>query len=92
VRINVIDRGSGDRVVFLHGVGCNARNWEPQLQALAPTRRVVAVDSRGHGLSDRTYGAMSLRDYADDVLAVMSGLGISRAPVAGMSMGGGWSP
>lgn len=88
VRINAIDRGSGDPVIFLHGVGCNARSWEPQLEALAATRRVVAVDSRGHGLSDRTYGRMSVQDYADDVLAVMSELGISRAPVVGISMGG----
>ena len=88
VRINVSDRGAGDPVVFLHGVGCSARSWEKQLEALAATRRVVAVDTRGHGLSDRTYGRMSLQDYADDVLAVMSELGISSAPIVGISMGG----
>jgi 3-oxoadipate enol-lactonase len=88
VRINVVDRGSGEPVVFLSGVGCSSRSWEPQLRALAATRRVVAVDHRGHGLSDRPSGRMSLRDYADDVLAVMSALAISRAPVVGISMGG----
>lgn len=88
VRINVIDRGAGDPVIFLHGVGCTVRSLEPQLEALAASRRVIAVDSRGHGLSDRTYGRMSVRDYADDVLAVMSELGICQAPVVGVSMGG----
>lgn len=88
VRINVLDQGSGDPVVLLHGVGCTVRSLTPQIEALAPTRRVVAVDLRGHGASDRTYGRMSLRDYGDDVLAVMSELGIDGAPVVGISMGG----
>ncbi|MFF9040569.1 alpha/beta fold hydrolase [Streptomyces sp. NPDC014892] len=88
IRINVLDHGSGDPVILLHGVGCTVRSLAPQLEALAPTRRVVAVDLRGHGSSDRTYGRMSLRDYADDVLAVMSELGIDSAPVVGVSMGG----
>lgn len=88
IRFNVLDHGSGDPVVLLHGVGCNTRSLTPQLEALARTRRVVAVDLRGHGASDRTYGRMSLRDYADDVLAVMSELGRAGAPVVGVSMGG----
>ncbi|MEU6142000.1 alpha/beta fold hydrolase [Streptomyces sp. NPDC047081] len=88
VRINVLEHGSGDPVILLHGVGCTAQTLTPQLEALAPTRRALAVDFRGHGASDRTYGRMSLRDYADDVLAVMSELGIDRAAVVGVSMGG----
>jgi pimeloyl-ACP methyl ester carboxylesterase len=37
VRIHTIDRGSGDPVILLHGVGCNLRNWEPQLKVLEAT-------------------------------------------------------
>ncbi|WP_158550699.1 alpha/beta fold hydrolase [Geodermatophilus sp. TF02-6] len=88
VRINAIDRGAGDPVVFLHGIGGDAGNWAPQLEALAATHRVVALDSRGFGRSDRTYGRMSLADYARDVLVVMTELGIGRAPIVGLSMGG----
>jgi 3-oxoadipate enol-lactonase len=87
-RINVIDQGSGEPVVLLHGVGGNSRNWGPQIPALAATRRVLAVDARGHGGSDPTDEPMSLQDYADDVVAVMAELGITRAPIVGMSMGG----
>ncbi|MFD3925770.1 alpha/beta fold hydrolase [Streptomyces sp. NPDC058614] len=85
---NVVDRGTGDPVLFLHGIGCNALTWEPQLQVLASSRRVIAIDARGHGGSPPAEGPMTLRDYADDVLAVMSALGIERAPVVGLSMGG----
>lgn len=88
VHINAIDRGAGEPVVFLHGIGGDAGNWAPQLDVLAATRRVVALDSRGFGQSDRTYGRMSLADYAQDVLLVMSELGISRAPIVGLSVGG----
>jgi 3-oxoadipate enol-lactonase len=87
-QINVIDRGAGDPVLFLHGIGCNALTWEPQLRALETSRRVIAVDARGHGGSAPADGPMTLRDYANDVLAVMSDLGIERAPVVGLSMGG----
>ncbi|MGW0949979.1 alpha/beta fold hydrolase [Streptomyces sp. NPDC002623] len=85
---NVVDRGTGDPVLFLHGIGCNALSWEPQLRALESSRRVIAVDARGHGGSAPADGPMTLRDYADDVFAVMSDLGIERAPVVGLSMGG----
>ncbi|MER7182325.1 alpha/beta fold hydrolase [Streptomyces hyaluromycini] len=85
---NVVDRGTGDPVLFLHGIGCNALTWEPQLQVLESSRRVIAIDARGHGGSPPAEGPMTLRDYADDVLAVMSDLGIERAPVVGLSMGG----
>ncbi|MGW0710278.1 alpha/beta fold hydrolase [Streptomyces sp. NPDC002643] len=87
-RNNVVDRGTGDPVLFLHGIGCNALTWEPQLRALETSRRVIAVDARGHGGSAPAGGPLTLRDYADDVLTVMSELGIERAPVVGLSMGG----
>ena len=88
IRFNVLDRGAGDPVLFLHGIGGDATNWAPQLDALAATRRVLALDMRGFGRSDRTLGTMTLRDYADDVDAVLDSLNLEQVDVVGLSMGG----
>ena len=59
--------------------------WAPQLDAF-PERRVIAPDARGHGGSSDAEGPYRL---ADDVVVLMDALGIDRAVLAGVSMGGG---
>lgn len=77
-------------VICLHGLTRNARDFD----ALAPWiaahgRRVLAVDVRGRGLSDRDPAASYwLPTYADDVRRLADALGIARAIVVGTSMGG----
>lgn len=77
-------------VICLHGLTRNARDFE----ALAPwiaghNRRVLAVDVRGRGLSDRDPGVSYwLPTYAEDVRQLAEGLGIDRAIFVGTSMGG----
>jgi 3-oxoadipate enol-lactonase len=73
-------------VVFVHHINGAAEQWLPVMEQLTD-RDSVAVDLRGHGLSDAggTYGAA---DYAADVAAAMDGLGISRAHLVGASFGG----
>lgn len=78
-------------VVCLHGLTRNARDFE----ALAPWiaargRRVVAMDVRGRGESDRDPQSMNYHPgrYAEDVLAGMESLGFDRAVFVGTSMGG----
>jgi pimeloyl-ACP methyl ester carboxylesterase len=78
-------------VVAIHGLTRNAADFEviaPQI-ALAG-RRVLAVDVRGRGRSDRATDPMTYQPatYAQDVLALMSALGIERAIFVGTSMGG----
>ena len=94
VRINYIDEGSGPAVVLVHGFASNLQgNWRAPgvVDALvASGRRVVALDCRGHGRSDKphdpeAYGGTIM---ADDVIALMDHLGIRQADLAGYSMGG----
>ena len=78
-------------VIAIHGLTRNAADFEviaPQI-ALAG-RRVLAVDVRGRGRSDRATDPMTYQPatYAQDVLALMSALGIERAVFIGTSMGG----
>ena len=53
VRINVLDEGEGHPLVFLHGLGGCWRDWEPQLDHLRDRYRVVVIEHRGHGRSER---------------------------------------
>ena len=78
-------------VIAIHGLTRNAADFEdiaPQL-ALAG-RRVLAVDVRGRGRSDRATDPMTYQPatYAQDVLGLLSVLGIERAVFVGTSMGG----
>jgi pimeloyl-ACP methyl ester carboxylesterase len=97
VRIAYLDvvpaSGSGDPVVLVHGFASNhAVNWVNTLwvKALGDAGyRVIALDNRGHGRSDKLYRP---EDYhtevmADDVWRLLDHLGIERADVMGYSMG-----
>jgi pimeloyl-ACP methyl ester carboxylesterase len=96
IRTNVLEREGDDPagapVVLVHGNVSSALFFEPFMLTLPRSWRVVAVDLRGFGDSetapvDATRG---LRDYSDDLFAVVSELGLSGAPhLYGWSMGGG---
>ncbi|MBF9070556.1 alpha/beta fold hydrolase [Streptacidiphilus fuscans] len=73
-------------LVLLHAGACDSRMWDPQWAALVRTgRRVVRCDFRGFGA---TPSADAPYREADDVLALMDGLGIERAVLVGSSNGG----
>lgn len=88
--LNVDDGGTGGLpVVFIHSSGGNTTHWSEQLAHLRKTRRAMALDLRGHGLSqspkDGDYRLISL---AGDVDAVVSKAGIQKFILVGHSMGG----
>ena len=87
-RIRFASYGSGAPVVLLHGGLGHSGNWFHQLAPLRESgRRVVLIDSRGHGRSTRDGRPYSYGVMADDVLAVMGTLGIDRAAFVGWSDG-----
>jgi pimeloyl-ACP methyl ester carboxylesterase len=80
--------GSGAPVILLHGGLGHAGNWGHQVPSLIDAgRRVVVVDSRGHGRSTRDARPFTYELMAGDVLAVMDALGIDRAALVGWSDG-----
>jgi 3-oxoadipate enol-lactonase len=81
--------GSDDAtpIVFLHGVGSDKSVWQPQLEHFGQTRRAVAFDYPGYGESEFIEDA-TRDDYAAAILAAMDALGIERAHVCGLSLGG----
>jgi pimeloyl-ACP methyl ester carboxylesterase len=82
-------RTEGPTVVLVHGWTCVRRFWTLQIQALAPTARVIAYDLRGHGESEpAAAGDYSVEAEAADLDAVLRAAGADRAVVAGHSLGG----
>jgi pimeloyl-ACP methyl ester carboxylesterase len=75
-------------VLLLCGIGAKGQGWYKQLPALCGHFRALALDYRDVGDSDTATEAYSIRDLADEVHALARRLGIARASVVGISMGG----
>lgn len=86
--LNYEDAGDGDPVVFVHGVGSSSDAWDPVL-ARMPDGRRIRIDLRGHGRSERVPEPQyTLALMADDVLALIDHLGLSKVALVGFSLGG----
>ncbi len=89
-RLWVEEAGSGSAILFLHEFGGDHRSWEPQMRAFARRHRCIVYAARGYTPSDvpadpNAYG----QDFAvSDAIAVLDGLGLARAHIVGLSMGG----
>lgn len=79
-------RGAGSVILLLHPIGLSSEFWQPVLQRLAGSYKVIAVDARGHGDSDVPSVPFSLEDLADDAIELLRALA-GPAVVVGCSMG-----
>jgi 3-oxoadipate enol-lactonase len=75
-------------IVFLNSLGTDLRMWDPQVEALRSSFRIVRHDSRGHGASDAPKGRYSIELLGRDVVSLLDALGIERVHLCGESMGG----
>ena len=80
--------GNATPIVFLHGVGSDKSVWHPQLDHFGKTRRTIAFDYPGYGDSDPAPAGTTRDDYAAAILAAMLALGVDRAHICGLSLGG----
>ena len=75
--------------VLVHGLASNARLWDGVAARLVDRGLpAVTVDLRGHGRSSKPDGPYDVPTVADDVAALIAGLGLARPVVAGQSWGG----
>ncbi len=79
------EQGQGMPVVLIHGGGLDMRSWDDQFAVLAERYRVIRYDARHHGKSQSQPGAYS---HHEDLARLLDALGISKAVVMGLSMGG----
>jgi 3-oxoadipate enol-lactonase len=88
IALNCETSGAGTPLVLTHGLGDDLHFWDNVAETLEPHRRVVRWDVRGFGLSDKPPGPYSPAMLAADLAALLDALGIDRAHLAGLSMGG----
>lgn len=75
-------------IVMMHSLGSDGSMWAPQIEALVPEFRIIAVDTRGHGRSDAPAGPYAVEELARDVLAVADDVGLTQFHAVGLSLGG----
>jgi 3-oxoadipate enol-lactonase len=90
VRIHYRFDGPADAPVVMLGnsLGTTLAMWDAQAAALAPKRRVLRYDTRGHGQSSVTPGSCTMTQLARDALDLLDALGLDRVDYCGLSMGG----
>jgi len=77
----------GDAIIFLHFSGANLMMWQRIIPDFQEHYRLILVDLRGHGRSDRPETGYHMDDMARDVLGIMQHLNLERAHVVGSSLG-----
>jgi pimeloyl-ACP methyl ester carboxylesterase len=83
------EQGTGPLALFVHGFPLDGTMWLDQIDALAGSRRCVVPDLRGYGKSEATaMDLLSMEQHADDLAALVTALGETKADVIGLSMGG----
>jgi pimeloyl-ACP methyl ester carboxylesterase len=89
VRIAFEEAGTSDEpIVFVHGWCCDHRYFAPQFAHFSERHRVVALDQRGFGASDKPQQKYTIEGFADDVAWLCRELGLARPAIVGHSMGG----
>jgi pimeloyl-ACP methyl ester carboxylesterase len=86
-RVHYVDQGIGPAVVLLHGFGSSLEIWDQVIPEIAREHRVVALDLKGFGWSDRPEGDYSPLAQAKLVWALLDHLGIEQAALVGHSWG-----
>jgi pimeloyl-ACP methyl ester carboxylesterase len=88
--IHIIDTGTGNiPVIFLHSFGGSSEQWMAQISHTSETRRSIAFDFRGHGLSDTpANNNYSVASLSTDLQTVIDSLHLDRFILVGHSMGG----
>ena len=79
--------GRGKTVLCIHGITANCRSWDVVASALSPAHRIVAMDLRGRGGSDKPPSGYSLEHHMKDIIGVMDDLGLEKAVIMGHSLG-----
>ena len=80
--------GSGDLVVLLHGLASNCRFWDLAAPLLTSDFKVLALDQRGHGSTDKPDSGYDFPTVADDLLGFLQAVGAERPLIVGHSWGG----
>ena len=88
IEINLaIWEGAGKPILCVHGITANCRCWDVMAAALTPEYRLIAMDLRGRGQSDKPSKGYSLAHHLRDIQSIFDDIGMDRAAVMGHSLG-----
>ena len=87
-RTRVIEAGSGEPLLMLHGIGGHAEAYSRNVRRLSQYCRPMAIDLVWHGLSSKPPFSETMPVYCDQLLDLMDDLGLARISIEGESMGG----
>ncbi|RVD37785.1 alpha/beta hydrolase, partial [Mesorhizobium sp. M8A.F.Ca.ET.023.02.2.1] len=87
IALNVRETGNGPLMLFFHGITSNSAVFTPLMARLSDRFTTVAVDQRGHGLSDKPESGYEANDYADDIAGLIRTLDRGPAILVGHSLG-----
>ncbi|MCL5935258.1 MAG: alpha/beta hydrolase [Firmicutes bacterium] len=79
---------SGIPLVFVHGWTADMHRWDEQVKFFSPARRVIRLDLRGHGDSEKPVMKYSIKQFSEDINGLLNLLDIEKAIPVGHSMGG----
>jgi pimeloyl-ACP methyl ester carboxylesterase len=79
--------GSGRNILCIHGITSNCRCWDVLASALSPKQRVLAMDLRGRGGSDKPESGYSLEHHIEDIRSLLDDLGLKDVVLMGHSLG-----
>jgi len=88
IQLHFVERGEGFPLLLLHGNGEDGTYFARQMEAFSRDRRVIALDTRGHGQSPRGTAPFTLDQFAADLLDFMDRQRLDRADILGFSDGG----
>jgi pimeloyl-ACP methyl ester carboxylesterase len=90
VTLHAEEAGPGEPLLFVHEFAGDHRSWEPQVRYFSAAYRCITYAARGYPPSDvpADQGAYSQARAVSDAVAILDGLGVTRAHVVGLSMGG----
>lgn len=87
IQLAYTEKGQGKPLLLLHGNGEDGSYFVHQIEYFARTRRVIALDTRGHGKSPRGEAPFTIRQFAEDLRCFLEEKGISRTDLLGFSDG-----
>lgn len=88
VSLSILEAGTGDPIIFVHGVVTTSNIFPKYLNAFSPDFRGIAVDLRGYGDSQKPAGGFTIAQFSKDLIALADKLEIEKAVWVGVSMGG----
>lgn len=88
VRLSVLEAGEGPPVVMTHGSVTTSELFRGTVEHFSDRYRAIAVDLRGYGESEKPGAGYTIQQFSDDLYGLFDSLGLARATLLGVSMGG----